>query len=512
MKSDSLKNKIQAWRFDYWSLFFIFLSFYWLWQKNPVIGDPDGFYHAKIAQILGQGKILHALPWMQFSTLAENFTDHHFLYHIFLIPFVRFSDPLWGVKIAAVLFATLAVLSFYWLLKKLNITFAWLFSLLILTLPNLNFRWSLIKTNSLSFILCLFFIYALLKNKNKLLFALSWLFVWLYGGWPIIFPILLAYFVSIWLNNKISSVKIHYHWQKIIWSLGGILAGLISHPYWPENLYFYWQQVIQIGLINLGNQFAVGGEWYGASFFKILSSAPHLFILSWLFIILLVFNYQKLTQKTTFSLLLSFGFLLLTIKSSRYIEYFLPFLLLFVSFAANDLKSIFNRQNIKNFWLKLNIYLKTYTAISLSILLIVVIPLILNKALTFNLPQRLAFDRFAAASAWLKNNTPEQSIVFHDDWDQWPMLFYHNQKNYYLIGLDPTFMHNYSLDLHQLYLDLGSGQETDDLATTIKEKFHSNYILLEKENKKEELKNALVADQNISLVYEDQEVEIYQIN
>jgi hypothetical protein len=66
--------------------------------------DPDGFYHAEISALMSRGQLIFAeFPWMQFSTLQTNFTDHHFLYHALLIPFVLIFPPLIGAKIATVI-------------------------------------------------------------------------------------------------------------------------------------------------------------------------------------------------------------------------------------------------------------------------------------------------------------------------------------------------------------------------------------------------------------------------
>jgi hypothetical protein len=512
MISRSLKNQLKKWPIDYLSLFLIFLSFYWWWQKKAVIGDPDGFYHAKIAKMIAQGQILQTLPWMQFSTLKDSFTDHHFLYHLLLSFFTHFFDPLWSLKIATAIFATLAVLALYHFFKKLKLNFAWPLSLLILSLPSLNFRWSLIKVNSLSFIVCLVFIYALIKQKKYLLLLSAFIFVWLYGGWPIIFPIYLAWFASIYLLNKLKiQEKIEYQWSNLLWSLGGILFGLVSHPNWPQNLYFYYQQVVQIGIINFGQKFTVGSEWYGAGFLEIMSSAPHLFILAILSMALLVFNYQAITKKTLFTFLLAFGFLLLSIKSKRYAEYLLPFMLIFIAFSCSDLKNILKLQNFYSFWLSLKLNLKIFIASCLIILSISMIYLLFNQINNSSLSNKWPLDKFQASATWLKQNTAAKSIVFHDNWDQWPMLFYHNDHNYYLIGLDQTFMYNFDADLQQEYFDIIEGKinNPDQIIPT---KFGAHYIFLEKDNKRDSFKNILLSNENISLVYEDEEAEIYQIN
>src|SRR3989338_11569967 len=80
--------------------------FFWL-QSSPTLADPDSFYHAKIGIFLSRGTILHEFPWLQYTTLNQSFVDHHFLYHVFLIPFVTlFPDPLAGLKFSAIFIGT----------------------------------------------------------------------------------------------------------------------------------------------------------------------------------------------------------------------------------------------------------------------------------------------------------------------------------------------------------------------------------------------------------------------
>jgi hypothetical protein len=137
--------------------------------------------------------------------------------------------------------------------------------------------------------------------------------------------------------------------------------------------------------------------------------------------------------------------------------------------------------------------------------------LLFNQINNSSLSNKWPLDKFQASATWLKQNTAAKSIVFHDNWDQWPMLFYHNDHNYYLIGLDQTFMYNFDADLQQEYFDIIEGKinNPDQIIPT---KFGAHYIFLEKDNKRDAFKNILLANENISLVYEDEEVEIYQIN
>jgi len=105
---------MKKYKLDYLILFIISALHYGRLQWNDFVSDPDAFYHARIAQLISEGTVLKTLPWMQFSTIRDNFTDHQLLYHALMSPFTYFFDPLIGAKIATVVFSVLSILVFYW--------------------------------------------------------------------------------------------------------------------------------------------------------------------------------------------------------------------------------------------------------------------------------------------------------------------------------------------------------------------------------------------------------------
>ena len=56
----------------------------------------------------------------------------------------------------------------------------------------------------------------------------------------------------------------------------------------------------------------------------------------------------------------------------------------------------------------------------------------------------MAPDRFREPALWLKENTNKGDIVFHLFFDQFPSLFFWNQNNYYIYGMDPVFLYKYN--------------------------------------------------------------------
>ncbi|MFA6253239.1 MAG: hypothetical protein WCV69_03160 [Patescibacteria group bacterium] len=514
-------------KLDYWLIFLVLAFYYACLQWGGYIGDPDGFYHAKVADFLRHGILLKSLPWMQYSSITEHFTDHHLLYHLLLVPFTYIQSPLIGVKVATIFFAALMGLTFYWLFKKLSIIWPWLWTFLLISLPDLTFRLTLIKVNSLSLIFVCFLIYALYYKKRWLIFILCFLFVWLYGGWPIAMLIGLIFLLATAIYDFIHHKKIKLFHQRLLISwddknkfiadkktllflVGGLLAGVIINPYFPHNLKFYYEQFFLIGVINYGYLFSVGGEWYGRSIPQVISAGDYFFILGVIAIIILFFNYKKISHLSWFSFLLSFLFLLLTIKSYRFIEYYLPFLLIFTASAWTDIIKKIGLKTITKYFKSLLRWQKTFLLIYLAIFCILAQPNIYKKILDTKTPKDLPIDRYQPSANWLKNNTPKNSIVFHEDWDEWPMLFYYNDHNYYIVGLDFSFMYFSHPDLQKKYIDIARGDLKDNLAWEIKSNFKSSYIFVEK-NRHENLIANIKKDRNISLSYEDKYFLIYKI-
>lgn len=518
---------ISKYKIDYLSLSLIMAVYYGHWQWSYFMSDPDAFYHAKIAVWLSQGKMIDSLPWMQFSTLRDNFTDHQLLYHLLLVPFVKIFDPLVGAKIASVVFAVAMVLVFYWLIKKMSVPWPWLFALGFLTLSGLSFRLSLVKTNSLSLLIIFLIIYSLFYQKYWLSALLGFAFVWLYGGWPLALPILAAYIISEKISRQLSTnrlkiffykkihlsdpwIKQHHFWKSSFFLLGGLLAGVIINPYWPHNIYFYFQQFIQIGVVNMGEQFTVGNEWYKAGFYEIIAANPILFFLAVIMMAVLLFKIKKISRLTWWSFFMACGFFFLTHKSKRYVEYYMPFALLLVASTSKDLLGAIEWKKWLNKWHQLSRSLKIHLLSTALFTVLLIMPIIYDNMLSIDIPKRYEMNKFKEASEWLIKNTPPNSTVFHSDWDEWPMLFYFNDYNYYIIGLDPTFMENYDSKLHRRFRDLTLGYISYQPSKYIKTEFRAQYIFVDKEGHNRFISN-LSLDQGVTKIYEDANTLIYKI-
>ncbi|MAG44273.1 hypothetical protein CL633_00055 [bacterium] len=499
----------------YLLLFVLSVSLFSYLHLDQTFADPDSFYHLKIAQLLNEQGIITEFPWLSATTLKYNFIDHHFLYHLALIPFIIFFLPVAGLKIATILFASLFILTFFWFLNKFNIKGAFWYAVFLLSINPFIFRLNLAKAQQLVLIAIFLVIYLLLNRRYLSLFVASGVYVWLYAGWPLVFLLTLIFaFINFfwpnkrrsWLIFKMRRMKAFSQNFGLLLSVGlGLVAGLFFSPYFAKNLQFYYQQSFKIALINYQNLINVGGEWYPYNFFELVQAALPFFVLLIFAIILFVSFGKKQTMNSWFFFALSIIFFILTLKSRRYVEYFIPLALCFSALSINASLGIIKESLTK-------IFPRNLILLSPIILLLIFSPFFYKdiQSIKNSYKNSFRFDKFASAASWLKENSNRGDIVFHSDWDEFPILFYHNDKNYYLVGLDPTFMYEYDNDLYQRWSDITTGQSAENLLPTIKNIFGAKYVFVD-------IKQNEIFDHNLSNnfyfleVFKSEEAKIYKI-
>lgn len=528
---------------------FSFLQF--LPEATGTVVDPDTFYHLKITELISQNGIIQDFPWLQFTTWNGNFIDHHLLFHVILIPFT-FFNPFIGIKIETILSATAFVVIFSLILRKLKVKWQWLWvSFLLLGSVSFLFRISLGRAQNISLIILFLGIYLFLgkptPRKYFTLFALSFLYVWSYGGF-ILLPAIgsLVNFVD-WLKiKKINSFKPFFI------SSAGIISGLVLNPYFPKSLGFLKIQMFQIPFT--ADIVKKGMEWnsillYWQDTLRDNFLVLLLFILSVLLLARKIFVLStrrlKIPLNSPFSkeeiinifreyqlLLIASLFLLLTLKSQRFIEYFIPSALLFTAYSlSNDpittrlvrkiqiffrankdqLSHSLNKDRPKNNFFPRLIIISCFALISISLALYTLI------TTSWYLGRGWKNDEYERAAKWLSKNTPQGSIIFNMDWDNFPELFYYNTHNYYIVGMDPTFMYEYDKELYWTWYHITvdwslcnkedcAEKNSEGVTAAIKNKFHAKYIFIEKTSQVEK-----ILSRQLEKAFEDKTVVIYEL-
>jgi hypothetical protein len=118
-------------------------------------------------------------------------------------------------------------------------------------------------------------------------------------------------------------------------------------------------------------------------------------------------------------------------------------------------------------------------------------------------------DKHKRAMEWVKNNIPEGQLIFNADWDDFPKMFYYDQKHAYVSGLDPTYLYSRNPDLSRLFDDITNGKH-DDPALIIREKFGAHYIFSEIKRHPDMYAKAMESGW-VEKIYEDDEDYVLKI-
>ena len=459
-----LRNNPRLTRFIPLLLFALFVGgMAYVQFATPDMPDNDGYYHIKLAYLMRTEGLKPDFPWLPLTILNENeFYDHHFLFHVALIPFT-FGDLRLGAKWAAVIFASLAFLSIWYLFHRQRIPQGWLWALAILGISDaFLYRMSITRAQSLSLaVLALGFAW-ILEGKHRHLGILAFLYVWLYDAFPLL-PMLAVLHLIV-----IALVERRFEYRPLLFISIGIILGLLINPYFPDNIIFSFRHMLP-KLTDI-TSVRVGNEWYPYDTGQLLENSLPALVAFGSGVLALGLLGRKMDVRTGTGLLATLLFGLMLFQSRRFIEYFPPFALIFAAFAwaplFPDLKPASASQTRPN--------LQTLSAIILAF----AVAFSAFKALPAtqeSIRKSKPYNLYADASAWLEENSAAGDRVFQTDWDDFPRLFYYNTHNTYLAGLDPTYMQLYDQETYDLWVLITRG-EVQQPSQFIANHFHSRYV------------------------------------
>ena len=494
-----------------YALIFAVSAAFFAWvHAVPGFGDPDAYYHLEMARLTAASGPVLAFPWLPLTTLADHFADHHFLYHVALAPFVLAFGDFTGLKIATVVFAALAVAACAFLLKSYGAKRPFLWTALLLLAPGFVFRLLLTKATALALAAFFLFLVALRRRSRAAVFGIAFAYVWLHGGWP-----LLA--VAAVLDACVRRSA------RLLWPTAlGLALGLVVNPFFPANLSFYWEQIVQIAVLGRPDaSVLVGNEWYPSDFAALFLGNASVFLplaaaATVLAAALLGGSVPRAgaapdgTRRKDLAFVGSLAFLLLlmALRQARHKEYFLPIALLCgallaeTAFDAVDTDALLAQAS------------RRLGRMAAPIVLALSVGAGLFAAHALALPRRAyadraAWTRFAAAGAWTRAHVPAGETIFHQRWDDFPQLWYRDSAHAYVAGLDALFLYRKDPARYWLWRDIAEGRRREGLAGLIETAFGARTVLVR--TAPGPLLSLMKKDPSFERVYADAEAEVWRI-
>lgn len=458
---------------------------------TPDLVGTDGYYHIKLAQVMREQGLRPAFPWLPLTVLnAESYVDHHFLYHVLLMPFT-FGDLRAGAKWASVILPAFTFLSGWVLLRGQRVPYAALWAVGFLAISEgFLYRMSMPRAQSVSLLVLLVGVHALLTHRFRRLLPLSFLYVWLYDAFPLMGLVVGTYVGARWLLER------EFKLAPLFYTGAGLGLGLVLNPYFPDNLIFIYHHLLP--KLTHATAVRVGNEWYPYQTWTLVENSGLALLAFVAGTLALGLNKERINVPTATLLFLTVLFGAMLFKSRRFVEYYPAFVWLFCALAWSP---IFKS------------WLKTYDWVGRELPVIMVIGLTL--AVAWNVQTTRAevreskpYQRYAGAAAWLETRTPPGSRVFQTDWDDFTRLFFYNTHNTYTVGLDPTYLQLYDAELYERWVDITRGR-VESPAQAIQATFEADYVLTDL-NHKGFLREAK-ADPQLVEVYRDDEAVIFQV-
>jgi len=473
----------------------IALIFWWLQYSTDAIccGDYDGYYHIKWSRLiwdnLRAGHFPPAFPWLPLTTLnPKNYVDHHLLYHIILIPFTWFRDLQTGAKVSAILFASLAVFSCYWLVIRYEIRYRliWLLALLASSAPFL-YRMNMTKAPPFAIIFLVIGTYLLFEKKYLPLLPLAFVFAATYDMF-----VLLGVAVAIW-TIVIGWSEERFEWRPLAYVAAGSVLGLVINPYFPHNLYLFWEHArVKITPGNFATK--VGQEWYPYDTYEFVVNCYVALVAMLIGYITFDWSDRKRAQRPLYFLIFATALLLMIARWKRFAEYFPPFAILFAAFTLESFwrgRAVFTHLP-QDVMADLQPFLDREDAGALKkeekekenwrLMKAGIVAAGLGAALFSNVYRTAKDirdsdprDHYAKGIYWMRANVPAGEIVFNTDWDDFPRLFYYDPTHVYTSGLDPTYLHDQNSDLSDLYVKITTGDD-EDPGPKIRDRFGARWI------------------------------------
>jgi len=503
-------------------------------------GDWDGYYHIRWSQLLwesfSQGKWLPTFEWLPLTVLnPQHYNDHHFLFHLLQIPFLWFFEPVMAAKIAAVVFSTLAIFSVYWLIHHYKVKYPLIWLAAIFTCANMfYYRMNMAKAPPLTIIITIAGIYLLFERKYKWLLPLMFAFVWTYSLFPLLFIAAVIWAAIIGWNER------KLEWEPVSYAFGGMVMGNIINPYFPSNLYLFYEHFITKFKVGSDFAVAVGGEWYPYSGMELLTHFPVAMLAMLIGYILFMPRNSRLPEKATFFLIFVTILLAAQFRSKRFAEYFPPFAVLFAAFSWQAFLASRSHELPEDFQREIEPYLDAgkgterdewRQSAKLAAVWVLGIALVFyfyvnniglsrlgidQPGLMNTISENEPNEKYRRSMAWAtgvdangNENIPKGARIFNANWDDFPKLFFFNTKHSYVYGLDPNYLYSQNPDLYKLLLDITSAK-TDDAGPIIRERFGADYIFTDAKENDEMIAKALESGW-VEMIYEDDEARILKI-
>ncbi len=456
----------------------------------PCIIGSDGFFHIRMAERV----FTNQMPWMPMSVFGDGWIDHQLLFHLALAPFAWLLPGVTAAKLGAAVLAALAGWACYRFVRRRGGPLPLLFALLPFALSwTFWARMEMPRAQSLSLVLLVASLGAMLAGRHWLVFGLAWLYAWTYHVSVILLPIALLHLaLAAGVSRKLPDAR---SWRVPLLAAAGLACGFVLHPHSPRTLSFLYQHVV-VKVLNR-RELPVGPEWVEGGVVTLLKAGwGGLAALA--LAMVAVAAARRRSVDTLFVTAVACCASLGAVTAVKFVEYAVPLSCLALALAVRDLMA------------SRGVALDRRPAVRAA-LVVAVVAGVLWSGLGLRWRSLEQFPdpaRVEPAMAWISQHVPHGETVYHFSWSHFSELVFYGPEYRYIVGLDPHFLALQDPELWTLYERIGEGWGSNP-SKPIRERFGAGWavLVLPYPGAREVLGN----DPGMTVVFEDDGAVVYRV-
>lgn len=420
--------------------------------RHRGLTDPDRYYHLALAKIFKEQGVPKALPQVADLSWSKKFLDKEYGFHLLTGWVYRLGGETAVNALPFVFLILLFALLFQAAARFGNLKAAcFIVPTAVLFTPTFLHRFSMVRPHLLATVATLGVVFSILGAKPFWAFALGAICALSYHAFYVPVVICLVAFYCFRGEDVRSRLA-------PLFALGGIVAGLMIHPGFPENLQATWLHssiaLDSSGIygVRLGQELIPGPSNSFVTFFGLFLL---ILGLGWFYLRTVpAVHGQK--ARLQYLLILATLFWWLTALSPRAVEYAVPLTAMFF------------------------IVLNVLPVQRLALVAIVFIAVAFHipeawKYLSINSAESLDPHHISEALTEIPSAASGKKIL-NCEWDTSPLIFYYRPDLKFVDIMDPNFLRIDKPDLYETRLQLCSGLTSDPWITARRMK--SQYVLV----------------------------------
>lgn len=397
--------------------------------------ENDGYYHAMMADLFPEVCTARTFPHLTMSVWKDRFYDKELLYHAALSGVRRYSQAL-GLSLAppfhapALAFSLLVVGAFVLAASSWKVPALPFFSILLVAIsPAFTYHLLMLRPHNMAIALLLLYCWQIVRIKDVrrlwVAAAFGFVFAYSYSNPHFVLAPAVVYGAILFRKHRALACLIP------LATLGGLAAGFVLHPQFPNTFLLWKIQSIDVILQAFQPKAGVyvGEELSGADRGWMIENSGLLLMLP-LNAAALYFLRGRARSETLLCFVLQAGATIGVFFIKRAAEYACPFAALAAGLLLRDLRDA-------GVFARLGPDVRRMSAAAAAVAAAVLLTVLGSRQI--QMLKQIRYPEFREFARWAERSLPDGTRIVNLIWGDFPMLFYSAPQFRYTMGLDPMF-------------------------------------------------------------------------